>query len=269
MGILEAIVLGIIQGLTEFLPVSSSGHLVLFQNIFGLEGDMLFFDTMVHLATLVAVVVAFWPDIVSIFKKPIQKLTGMLLLATVPAVIAALFFQDFFEGAFEGQYLGFGFLLTAILLVTAEWVSKRRAQKQLQKKGVSYKEAGIMGVMQAVAILPGISRSGSTLVGGLFSGVDRNLAARFSFLMSIPVILGSVVLQSYDLVKNGAAHVEVLPTIVAMVFAAGSGFLAIRFMLNLIRKHKLYGFAIYVGIVGALVLLDQFVFHVVFTHPFV
>ena len=121
-----------------------------------------------------------------------------------------------------------------------------------------------MGCVQAVAIMPGISRSGSTLVGGLFSGIDRNLTARFSFLMSIPVILGSLVLQGYDLIKTGVGQIAVLPTIVGMLFAAVSGFLAIRFMLNLIRKKKLYGFAIYVGILGILVILDQTVFHLVF-----
>ncbi|MBS5645716.1 MAG: undecaprenyl-diphosphate phosphatase [Clostridiales bacterium] len=261
MGILEAIVVGIVQGLTEFLPVSSSGHLVLFQNIFNSQGDMIFFDTMLHVGTLVAVLVVFWQDVVSILKKPVQKLTGLILVATVPAVVATLLFKDFFEGSFEGQYLGYGFIVTAILLVAAEWVEKRY---QKRRNNVKYRDAVIMGCVQAVAIMPGISRSGSTLVGGLFSGIDRNLAARFSFLMSIPVILGSLVLQGYDLIKTGVGQIAVLPTIVGMLFAAVSGFLAIRFMLNLIRKKKLYGFAIYVGILGILVILDQTVFHLVF-----
>ena len=205
--------------------------------------------------------VVFWQDVVSILKKPVQKLTGLILVATVPAVVATLLFKDFFEGSFEGQYLGYGFIVTAILLVAAEWVEKRY---QKRRNNVKYRDAVIMGCVQAVAIMPGISRSGSTLVGGLFSGIDRNLAARFSFLMSIPVILGSLVLQGYDLIKTGVGQIAVLPTIVGMLFAAVSGFLAIRFMLNLIRKKKLYGFAIYVGILGILVILDQTVFHLVF-----
>ncbi|MBQ9941392.1 MAG: undecaprenyl-diphosphate phosphatase [Christensenellaceae bacterium] len=263
MTILEAIVLGIVQGLTEFLPVSSSGHLVLFQRIFGIEGDMLFFDTMLHVATLVAVVVVFWQDIVSILRRPIQKLTGLLVIATIPAVVATLLFGDFFDAAFGGKYLGYGFILTGILLTVAEKVSARRRERK-NKKDVSAGNAALMGCMQAVAILPGISRSGSTLVGGLFTGIDRNLAARFSFLMSIPVILGSLVLQSVDLLQNGVGHVEIAPTLVGMLFAAVAGFFAIRFMLELIRKKKLYGFAIYVAVLGILVVADQLVFHLVF-----
>lgn len=266
MSILESIVLGIVQGLTEFLPVSSSGHLVLFQNIFGITGDMLFFDTMLHVGTLIAVIAVFWKDIVSILKHPIQKLTGLLLVSMVPAVIATLLFKDFFEGAFAGQYLAFGFMATGILLTVAEWFSRRTKKA---KKDISYPNAIAIGCMQAVAILPGVSRSGSTLVGGLFSGIDRNEAARFSFLMTIPVILGSVVLQGYDLIKEGAGHIEVAPTIVGTIFAMISGFFAVRFMLGLIRKHKLYGFAIYVGLLGILVLLDQAVFNTVFANPFV
>jgi len=265
MNILEAMVLGIIQGLTEFLPVSSSGHLVLFQNIFDVQGDMIFFDTMLHVGTLVAVVAVFWQDILSILKKPVQKMTGLLLLATLPAVAAALLFKDFFEGSFEGQYLSFGFLVTGIFLTAAEWI-----EKLFQKRNntVSYGDAAVMGCMQAVAILPGISRSGSTIVGGLFSGMNRNLAARFSFLMSIPVILGSVVLQGYDILKYGAGEIDVLSTLVGMVFAAVSGFFAIRFMLKFIRERKLYGFAIYTGALGLLILLDQLVFNLVFANPF-
>lgn len=262
MGIIEAIILGIIQGLTEFLPVSSSGHLVLFQNIFDMQGtDMLFFDTMLHVGTLAAVVVVFWADIKSILRHPVQKLTGLLIVATIPAVVATLLFGDFFENAFGGHLLGYGFLLTAVLLTTAELVSMRMEKK---KKKITYPNAVAVGCMQAVAILPGISRSGSTLVGGLFSGIDRNLAARFSFLMSIPVILGSVVYQGYDIIKTGTLHVEVLPTIVGTLFAAIAGFFAVRFMLNLIRKRKLYGFAIYTAVLGFFVILDQYVTHLVF-----
>lgn len=267
MGVFEAIVLGIVQGLTEFLPVSSSGHLVLFQNIFGITGDNLFFDTMLHVGTLVAVVVVFWRDIVAILRHPIQKITLMLIIATVPAVIAALLFGDFFEGAFSGQYLALGFVLTGALLTAAEvfsgWYQKKRARAE-----VGTRDAVIMGCMQAVAILPGISRSGSTLAGGLFSGVDRNTLAKFSFLMSIPVILGSVVFQGKDVLEAGLDSVPWGATIVGMLFAGISGYLAVRFMLNIIRKHRLYGFAIYVLALGALVLLDQTVFNVIFVNPF-
>lgn len=267
MSIWQAIILGIVQGLTEFLPVSSSGHLVLMQNIFGIEGEMLFFDTMLHVGTLVAVVIVFWKDIVNIVRRPVQKLTGLLIIATIPAVLATLLLGDFFDDAFSGRYLGFGFILTGILLTVAELIAARRGKRR-QKRDISVGNAIGIGCMQAVAILPGVSRSGSTLVGALFAGIDRNLAARFSFLMSIPVILGSVVLQGAKVVMGGAGEVHILPTLVGMVFAAAAGLFAVRVMLYIIRKKKLYGFAIYVAVLGALVLLDQFVFHLVFANPF-
>jgi len=264
MNILQGIVLGIVQGLTEFLPVSSSGHLVLFQNIMNLDGDMVFFDTMMHVGTLVAVLFVFWADISSILHKPLQKLTGLLIVATIPGVIFTLLFEDFINSAFSGAYLGIGFLVTAALLIAAEWLDKGLGERK--KKNIGYPTAVGIGCMQAIAIIPGISRSGSTLAGGLFAGVERNLAARFSFLMSIPIIIGSVVLQLFKL-ATGEAVVEtsiILPTLVGMIFAAVSGFLAIRFMLNLISKHKLYGFAVYMVAIGLFTLLDKYCFGLIF-----
>jgi len=266
MTVFQAIILGIVQGLTEFLPVSSSGHLVLLQNIMGIEGEMLFFDTMLHVGTLVAVCFLFFKDIKSILCHPIQKLTGTLIVATVPAVVATLLFGNFFEGAYSGAYLGFGFLLTAVILTFTELIS---ATMSSPKKSVSYPNSLVVGCMQAVAILPGISRSGSTIAGGLLCNIDRRLAARFSFLMTIPAILGSVVYQGYDMVRHGAGEIFVLPTILGMLCAMVSGFFAIRFMLRLITKKKLYGFAIYCGILGAFVLLDQLALHLIFQNPFV
>ena len=266
MNILQAAILGIVQGLTEFLPVSSSGHLVLFQKILGTQTSSLFFDTMLHLGTLVAVVFVFWKDIVEILRHPLKKPFWLLVVATVPAILAALLFGDFFEGAYEGKFLAFGFLTTGLLLAVAELVSEISMRKRLNMK---FSDAVIIGCMQAVAILPGVSRSGSTLTGGLFCGIERNKAANFAFLMSVPVILGSVVYQGYDIVKTGAQITDVVPTIVGVVFAAVSGFFAVRFMLGVIKKHKLIGFAIYVAILGILVLIDQLFTHIVFTNPFI
>lgn len=254
MGILEAIVLGIVQGLTEFLPVSSSGHLVLLHNVFGMSEPQLFFDTMLHLGTLVAVVIVMWKSIVDIFKNFFSKMTLFLIVATIPAVLATLLFGDFFEGAFTGTYLGYGFLLTACVLTLSEKISDRVNRKREIGMGSTI----TMGVMQAVAIFPGVSRAGSTIAGGLVSGIDRRQAASFSFLMSIPAILGSVVLQGAKIVSDSAINVELLPTIVGAVCAAISGYFAIRFMLALISKKRLYGFAIYVAVLGIFVLLDQY-----------
>lgn len=254
MGILEAIVLGIVQGLTEFLPVSSSGHLVLLHNVFGMSEPQLFFDTMLHLGTLVAVVIVMWKSIVDIFKNFFSKMTLFLIVATIPAVLATLLFGDFFEGTFTGTYLGYGFLLTACVLTLSEKISDRVNRKREIGMGSTI----TMGVMQAVAIFPGVSRAGSTIAGGLVSGIDRRQAASFSFLMSIPAILGSVVLQGAKIVSDSAIKVELLPTIVGAVCAAISGYFAIRFMLALISKKRLYGFAIYVAVLGIFVLLDQY-----------
>ncbi len=253
MSILDSIVLGIVQGLTEFLPVSSSGHLVLLQNVFGISEPQLFFDTMLHLGTLFAVVIVMWQSIVDIFRNFFSKMTLFLIIATVPAVAAALLFGDFFEGAFAGTYLGYGFLLTACVLTLSELISKRMRRKSDLNIGNTL----AMGVMQAVAIFPGVSRSGSTIAGGLSAGVDRRKAASFSFLMSIPVILGSVVLQGAKVIKNAPASVDWLPTIIGTVCAAVSGYFAVKFMLALISKKRLYGFAVYVAVLGIFVLLDQ------------
>lgn len=273
MNILQAILLGIVQGLTEFLPVSSSGHLVLFRQFLGLEGEYLFFDTMLHVGTLAAVCFVFYKDIVKLLKKPFQKLTYMLALATIPAVVFSLLFDSFFEGAFEGRYLGFGFLLTSLVLCLAEKFFDLYGEQGIYKNRESkrfpdYKEALIMGVAQACAIVPGLSRSGSTVAGGIISKVDREGAARFSFLMSIPAILGSVVLQSFSLIKDGAPEgLYVFPTVIGMIFAAVSGFFAVRYMYMLIKSKRLYGFAAYTAALGALVLLDQFVLNLVLANP--
>jgi undecaprenyl-diphosphatase len=254
MSILEAIVLGIVQGLTEFLPVSSSGHLVLLQNVFGFSEPQLFFDTMLHLGTLVAVVIVMRNEIIDLFKKPFHTL-GYLVIATIPAVIVALLLNDFVEGAFAGTYLGYGFLFTAVVLTLSEVLSKRRRQK---RRSIGAGSAAVMGLMQAIAIFPGVSRSGSSIAGGLASGLDRKKAATFSFLMSIPVILGSVLLQGYKIVGSNIS-VDWAPTIIGAICAAISGYFAVRFMLALIQKKRLYGFAVYVLILGIFVLLDQYV----------
>ena len=284
MSIISAIVLGVVQGLTEFLPVSSSGHLVLLQKIFGIEEPALFFDTMLHAGTLLAVFVVLWRDIWAILRRLIQPLTGFLILATIPAVVAALAFGNLIEHAFEsGQFLGFSFLATAALLCTAELLSRRAgAGTGLKRAGdMNWPDALAVGIFQAIAIIPGLSRSGATISGALFRKLDRNFAARFSFLLSIPAILGAVVLQVKDLAKSGIAANGGVATgsINAAVNSAGAGpaaliagtlsaaivgFFAIRLMLKIIREKSLFGFAVYTAVLGAIILIDQFVTHFVF-----
>ncbi|MGI5848975.1 MAG: undecaprenyl-diphosphate phosphatase [Christensenellales bacterium] len=258
MSILESIVLGIVQGLTEFLPVSSSGHLVLLQNIFGVSEPQLFLDTMLHLGTLIAVAIVMRKQIFELFQKPFSKLL-YLIIATIPAAVFGVIFKDFFEGTFSGIYLGYGFLFTACVLSLSEILSKRIGKKRALKSG----SAAAMGIMEAIAIFPGISRSGSTIAGGLACGIDRKEAASFSFLMSIPVILGSVLLQGYKIAKETSLTVDWASTIIGTVCAALSGYIAVKFMLALISQKKLYGFAIYVSIIGIFVLLDQYLLGII------
>jgi undecaprenyl-diphosphatase len=272
MSILNAVILGIVQGLTEFLPVSSSGHLVLLQKVFGISEPTLFFDAMVHAGTLLAVFVVLWRDIWAILKRLIQPLTGLLILATIPTVAAALAFRKPIEYAFEsGQFLGVSFLITTALLVTAELLSRRAAvDKGLkQAEEMNWLDALVIGILQAIAIIPGVSRSGATISGALSRKLDRDFAARFSFLLSIPAILGAVVLHTKDLIQGSGAEAETsgigaVAVIAGSLSAAVVGFFAIRFMLKIIREKSLFGFAIYTAVLGTLIFIDQFVTHVVF-----
>ena len=273
MNILYAVILGIVQGVTEFLPVSSSGHLVLLQKIFGITEPALFFDTMLHAGTLTAVFIVLWKEILEILKKPLQPLTWFLIIATIPAVAAALVFGKTIDNLFEsGKFLGVAFLITALLLSIAESLSKRAgAEGGLKKReDMNWIDALVIGILQAIAIIPGISRSGATISGALSRKLDRDFAARFSFLLSIPAILGAVVLQSKDILKLGIADetvnggISTAAVITGTLFAAVTGYFAIRFMLKIIREKSLRGFAIYTTILGILILFDQFKTHLVF-----
>jgi len=272
MSILSAIILGIVQGLTEFLPVSSSGHLVLMQKIFGVTAPAMFFDTMLHAGTLLAVFAVLWKDIWAILKKLIQPLTGFLILATIPTAVVAILFEDTIEHAFEsGKYLGFSFLITSALLVVSELLSKRALTHGGLKKGedMNWLDALVIGIMQAIAIAPGVSRSGATISGALSRKLDRDFAARFSFLLSIPAILGAVVLQTKALITDTATEVAnesigAGAVIAGTASAAIVGFFAVKFMLKIIKEKSLFGFAIYTAILGIFVLVDQFITKIVF-----
>jgi undecaprenyl-diphosphatase len=265
VNIFEAIVLGAVQGLTEFLPVSSSGHLVLLQKIFDIPEPVLLFDTMVHVGTLIAVFIVLWEDIRAILRRIAQPLTGCLILATVPTVIAALVFKDLIEEAFQSAaFLGYSFLFTALVLLVSE--PGFRAGHTKPQAAMNWFDALLIGICQAIAIIPGVSRSGLTLSGALSRRLDRDFAARFAFLLSIPAILGALVLQLKDIAGGesaGAAGIGPAPIIAGTLTAAFVGFFAIRFMLRIVKTRSLRGFALYVAGLGVLVLADQY-----FTHFF-
>jgi undecaprenyl-diphosphatase len=259
MGITAAVILGAIQGITEFLPVSSSGHLVLFQRIFGISEPALFFDIMVHVGTLGAVFVVLWKDIWAVLRRPLQRLTGLLILATFPAVIIALVFKETIEAAFQSAaWLGFAFLFTAAALLVSELLSRRAGQSR-NLPAMNWPDALIIGILQGIAIIPGISRSGLTLSGALSRKLERDFAARFSFLLSIPAILGALILQLKDVCAGGVltGGIGAAPLLAGTLSAGVVGFFSVKLMLRIVRKRSLAGFALYTALLGILVLIDQ------------
>lgn len=263
MEILEAAFLGLIQGLTEFLPVSSSGHLVLFQSIFGIEEATQSFDILLHMATLIAVFIFYWKDIWALICRPFQRTTYLLIAGTIPTVIIALLFNDTFNGIFgSGKFIGFNFIITGLILLYAD--TKSGGRKKI--KNMSYFDAIITGTLQGVAIMPAISRSGMTISGALSRGLDKENAAKYSFLLSIPAILGAMVFTVKDMISGEVVMTEsvgLMPMITGFLVAALSGYLAIRFMVDIVKRGKLKWFSIYVFILGAILITDQFIFHII------
>jgi undecaprenyl-diphosphatase len=263
MNLIQAIILGIIQGITEFLPISSSGHLVLMQKIFGITEPTLVFDTSVHLGTLIAVFAVFKDDIMNLLKKPFQKLTWLLIAGTIPTGIIGILFKDTFEQMFHtGSTLGFEFIITGVVIL---WSGILKSGRKGIKE-TSYFDAAFIGVMQGLAIMPAISRSGLTISGALFRNLDRNFAARFSFLLSIPAILGAAVFQVKDMMEvgGGTGGIGMGALIAGSLAAAIAGYMSIKFMLKILNEGKLKYFSYYVFALGALVVLDQYVTHIFF-----
>lgn len=258
MTTLEALVLGMVQGLTEFLPVSSSGHLVIFQHLLGLKEAPLAFDVLLHIGTLVAVFIAFWEDIVSILKRPFDRLTFLIIIGIIPAGLAGYFLEDYVEMAFQSLLVvGVGLIFTgAILKISENYANNRILLKQAEE--TSFRDAFFIGLLQALAILPGISRSGSTIAAGLFRGLDRDFAARFSFLLSIPVILGAGILQLKNL-NLSSETISLLPYITGFVSSILFGYFAIKVVLRLVRKGRLSIFSYYCWAVALFSLVLYFV----------
>lgn len=261
MTLIQAILLGIIQGITEFLPISSSGHLVLFQKIFRVTEPSLTFDIVVHIGTLVAVFAVFWKDIASLLRKPFQKLTYLIIAGTIPTAIIGVVFKDFFEKVFRsGSTLGFEFIITGIVLYFAD--SFNRGRKGIQE--TSYIDAAFVGVMQGAAILPAVSRSGLTISGALFRDMDRDFAARFSFLLSIPAILGAAVFDMKDVLEVGVENLDSMSLGAGFIFSAIFGYISIKYMISILKKGKMRYFSYYVFAIGGLVIIDKYLTHVFF-----
>ncbi|HTX61730.1 MAG TPA: undecaprenyl-diphosphatase UppP [Methanobacterium sp.] len=280
MDILQAIIIGIAQGLTEFLPVSSSAHLVFVPQLLGTQSSLAY-DTILHIATLVAVVVYFWKDVVQMlwaffssisdilhgeFKNGLKqdnykKLAWMVIIGTIPAGLAGILFKDFFEGLFSNiPIVGFFLLITGVLLYTSEMVSRKAIHKNNIKE-MTLKNSLIIGVAQAFSIAPGISRSGATISTGLYLGLERELAARFSFLLSIPAILGAALVQTKDI--SSIVDVNTMAVVAGFIAAVVTGYLAIKIVIKLISERDLLIFAYYCWIVGALTLILSFYYGII------
>ncbi|MCL2589034.1 MAG: undecaprenyl-diphosphate phosphatase [Oscillospiraceae bacterium] len=262
MTILEAILLAILQGVTDFLPISTSGHLLLFQRIFGHEEGRLTFIIVLHAATLIPVLFVYYNRIRSMVKNPFQKMTLLLILGTVPTVIAALVFGDFIETLFTGNFLPLGFLITATIL----FITDRQKQGTKNTDEITRKDALCVGLAQAFAIMPGVSRSGSTIAAGVARGVDRESAANFSFLLSIPATIGAVTLELRH-VLVGQTEMEFmisLPVVIGFFVAMIACYISIKVMLKIVVAGKLRYFSYYLVLLAVLILIDQNVTHIVF-----
>jgi len=245
MSLLEAILLGLVQGLSEFLPVSSSGHLLVFHHIFGITSeDNLTFIIVLNMGSLMPLLWVFRKDVWALINNPFQKMTALLIVATLPLIIMTLLFQDFIESMFHLVYfLPFGFVITGIALLLSDKLTKN--DKVLSELRI--KDAALIGLAQAFAVFPGLSRSGSTITASLARGLDRENAAKFSFLMSIPAAFGAIALRIGHMV-SGRILLDDLNLVnlgAGFITAAVSGYLAINFMLAIVKRAKLKYFALY------------------------
>ncbi len=275
MTFIEGILLGFVQGLSEFLPISSSGHLALLQYFFGIEGEsVLAFAVLLHLGTLISLIAVYykelWGLVLELFatlkdlftgqglqanKNNTRRLGIMIVVATIPTGIIGVLFNDFFSGLYNSiPAIGLSLLVTGCFL----WLAERMAKKGRGVQEMKYRDALFVGLCQGIAIIPGISRSGATIVGSLFSGLNRDLAVRFAFLISIPAILGAVVLEAPDAFTQGLDKGILLPVIAGVAVAALSGYVAIKTMIRIVSNQKLYLFSFYTWIAGSLVLLYTF-----------
>jgi len=266
--IFQSIILGIVQGLTEFLPVSSSGHLVLVPAFLGwrIPSDVAFiFDVLVQIATLVGVIAYFWVDLIKIIGGFIKslfrqeswqaedaRLGWMIIIATIPAGIMGVLIKDIIESAFSSpKAVGAFLIITALILIAAERIGKQNRDL----KTLNWKDALVIGFFQALAVFPGISRSGSTICGGMVRHLHRKDAARFSFLMSIPIMLAAGLMECIDLLQT--PHVsQWLPVFIpGFIVAAITGYLSIRWLLSFLNRHRLDYFSAYLIILGLITLV--------------
>ncbi len=266
MTILYSFLLGILQGLTEFIPVSSTAHLLIAEHILSIPAnDAAFaFDILVQVGTIIALIVYFWKDLLKLvkaffarpFSTPENKLAWYIIIATIPALIFGYLLKHAVENLFKAPLLesAIRLLITALILLLAEWLGKRN--RTFEK--FTWLDALFIGLAQVIAVFPGASRSGTTISGGMLRGFDRPSSARFAFLMSVPVMLAAGAFESLDLLKMSDLHTFLPMLAVGFVTAALVGWFAVKWLLGFLNKHSLYIFAIYCAIVGLICLIFAF-----------
>lgn len=272
MDIIQGIIIGIVQGLTEFLPVSSSAHLVFIQKLLGVQSSLAF-DTFLHLGTLIAVMWFFRYDIYKMLKSwwlslgdilqgrfregfyedPYKRLAWYVILATIPVGIVGVLFEDSVDALFSGALYVPAFFL--FVTGTILYLSQRMTSGEINYNTITKKEALFMGLGQACAILPGLSRSGTTIAAGLTIGLDKEFAAKFSFILSIPAILGAFLLQIKDI--GSAMDANFLPVFLGFIASIIAGYMAIKWMLDLIQNKSLDIFAFYCWLMGLIVFMGS------------
>lgn len=266
--IVQAIVLAVVQGLSEFAPISSSGHLVIVPWLLGWEHPSLLFDTVLHWGTLLSIVLVFGRDLWLValatlrsigtrsLADPNARLGWYIVVGSIPAVLTGFLLKDFFEALFtDALATGFFLLVTAALLSSSEYLTRHRSNQE-RMANMRWGQAIFIGVAQAIALAPGISRSGSTIAAGLGTGLRRDMAARFSFLLGAPVFFGAGLLQLMDALATDPSEVmaQAPVLVVGFVVSAIVGYLAIRGLLSYLRRHSLYVFAVYCLLMGLLVI---------------
>lgn len=250
MSLIVALILGLVQGVAEFLPISSSGHLTLISKLFGVENNILLTSVLLHFATLFVVAFTFRKYIWELIKHPFSKESVKFYIATVPTVLIVIFFKIILNNYFENsKILPFGFLLTGMLLLFTYLINERK--NEYKNNQINKKSAFIMGIAQGFAVLPGISRSGSTICAGLLSGEKREETARFSFVMSIPIILASVI---YELITEDISTIAIssmiAPILISLLTAFIVGLFSVKMMLKIVKNAKYYWFSIYLFIIS-------------------
>lgn len=270
MTLFKAIILGIFQGIAEFLPISSSGHLVLLQTLFGIKEGNLFFTEMLHFGTLLSILIVYFKDILKIvveffimikdlFKtkkfiinNPYKKMAILIIVGSVPTGIMGIVFGDVFENFYSSiTVVSIALIITGVLL----WTSEKSASGNKSIREMTYVDSFIIGIFQGFAITPGISRSGSTIVGGLFRGLNKKLATKFSFLLALPATLGAAFLGIKDALPQEGVALFTIPLLVGVIISTITGVISIKILIRVLEKGKLHYFSYYVWVLGAILLI--------------